>query len=83
MYLHLGDDTIISGDNIIAIINLDEPVSEVLKELIENAEVDNILHAVGSNEKKKAIVLCDDCCYLSPISSNTLFKRAIHFRKED
>jgi regulator of extracellular matrix RemA (YlzA/DUF370 family) len=82
VYLHLGDDIIISGDKIIAIINLDEPVSEVLKELIDDAEVDKILHTISRNDKKKALVLCDDCHYLSPISSNTLYKRAIQFRKE-
>lgn len=81
MYLHLGDDTIIGGDKIIAIINLEEPVSTDLKQLIEDAQIDKTLRII-SNEKKKAMVVCDDAQYLSPISSNTLYKRAIQFLKE-
>lgn len=83
MYLHLGDDIIISGDKIIAIINLEEPVSDILQQLIEDAELDKNLCTVSRSEKRKSLVLCDDCHYLSPITSATLSKRAIHFRKED
>lgn len=81
VYLHLGDDTIISGEKIIAIVNLEEPVSADLKQLIEDAKLDKTLRII-SNEKKKAMVFCDNCQYLSPISSNTLYKRAIQFLKE-
>ncbi len=81
MYLHLGDDTVICGDKLIAIINLEEPVSSELKQLIEDANLDKTLRIISS-EKKKSMILCDDGQYLSPISSNTLYKRAIHFLKE-
>lgn len=83
MYLHLGDDIIISGEKIIAIINLDEPIADDLKDIIEGADLDKNLLTISKNDKKKALVLCDDRHYLSPISSITLFKRAIHFGKED
>jgi regulator of extracellular matrix RemA (YlzA/DUF370 family) len=82
MYLHLGNDRVISGDSLIAIINIEEPLSADLRDIIEIAEIDKKLINISLNDKKKALVLCDDQVYLSPISSNTLYKRAIHFRKE-
>jgi regulator of extracellular matrix RemA (YlzA/DUF370 family) len=82
MYLHLGNDRVISGDSLIAIINIKEPLSADLRDIIEIAEIDKKLINISLNDKKKALVLCDDQVYLSPISSNTLYKRAIHFRKE-
>jgi len=80
VYLHLGDDIIISGDKIIAIINLEEPVPEGLRTMLAGAALDRTLYTISKTDKKKALVLCDDCHYLSPISSNTLFKRLIRFR---
>lgn len=82
MYLHLGNDKVISGDSVIAIVNIEEPVSVDIKEIIENAELDKKLVNISKNEKKKAMIICNERVYLSPISSNTLFKRAIQYHKE-
>jgi len=82
MYLHLGNDKVISGDKVIAIINIEEPISNDLKEIIEIAEVEKRLINISKFDKKKALIVCDDKVYLSPISSNTLYKRAIHYHKE-
>jgi len=82
MYLHLGNDRVISCDQVIAIINIEEPVGDDFKEIIENPELDKRLTNISQNEKKKALVICNDQIYLSPISSNTLYKRAVQYQKE-
>jgi regulator of extracellular matrix RemA (YlzA/DUF370 family) len=82
VYLHLGNDQVISGERVIAIINLEEPTKEEIKVVIENAELDRRLTIISKNEKRKALVICDDQIYVSPISSNTLYKRAIQIQKE-
>jgi len=82
MYLHLGNDKVISGDNVIAIINIEEPISDDLRDIIEIAEMEKRLINISKFDKKKALIVCDDKVYLSPISSNTLYKRAIHYHKE-
>lgn len=82
MYLHLGNDQVISGERVVAIINLEEPTKEEIKVVIENAELDKKLTVISKNEKRKAMVICDDQIYISPISSSTLYKRAIQIQKE-
>jgi len=82
MYLHLGNDQVISGDRVVAIINLEEPTREDIKVMIENAELDKRLTVISKNEKRKAMIICDDQIYLSPISSSTLYKRAVQIQKE-
>jgi regulator of extracellular matrix RemA (YlzA/DUF370 family) len=82
MFLHLGNDRVISGDKVIAIVNIEEPLSDELKEIMETAEVERRLTNISTKDKKKALIICDDGVYLSPISSNTLYKRAIHYYKE-
>lgn len=82
MFLHLGNDRVISGDSLIAILNIAEPISNDLQEIIENAALEKKLINISKNEKKKALIVCDEGVYLSPISSNTLFKRAIQYQKE-
>lgn len=82
MYLHLGEEILISGDNLIAIINISEPISPDLLEIADNAQLDKRLTTISRQEKNKSLVVCDDKVYLSPISSGTLAKRAIYFRGE-
>jgi len=78
----LGDDKVILGDSLIAILNLGDPVSSDLIEIIENAQLEKKLFNISLKDKNKSLVVCNDKLYLSPISSNTLFKRAIYFRRE-
>ncbi|MEA1961151.1 MAG: DUF370 domain-containing protein [Bacillota bacterium] len=82
MFIHLGNDLVISTMNMIAIINIEEPISADLKEILEIAEMDRKLINVSEKEKRKSMVICDEYVYVSPISSNTLHKRAIHYYKE-
>ena len=82
MYIHLGNDVVISAVDVIAILNIEEPISPDLRDIIEIAEIERKLVHISKKEKKKALVVCDDRIYISPISSNTLYKRASHYPKE-
>lgn len=82
MFLHLGNDKVISGDSVIVILNIAEPISNDLQEIIENAALEKKLINISKKDKKKALIVCDEGIYLSPISSNTLLKRAIQYQKE-
>lgn len=75
MFIHLGGDTLISSENIIAIINV-ENVSdpECLKKLFkgqDQKEIQKIDH-----ENCKSLIITDKKIYLSQISSLTLKKRS-------
>ncbi|HZJ85319.1 MAG TPA: extracellular matrix/biofilm biosynthesis regulator RemA family protein, partial [Syntrophomonadaceae bacterium] len=37
---------------------------------------------ISDNEKKKALIICEDNIYISPISSLTLYKRSLNYYKE-
>jgi regulator of extracellular matrix RemA (YlzA/DUF370 family) len=78
MYVHLGNNFIIAGEKIIAVLNYAAPVSEDVKEIVEIAELEKKMVNISNNGKEKAVVVCDDRVYLSPISSVTLLKRAFH-----
>lgn len=77
MFLHLGNSKVISGKSVIAILNIEDPISDDIQEIIENAALDRKLFNISKKDKKKALVVCDEGIYLSPISSTTLYKRAI------
>lgn len=76
MYIHLGNNYIISSQNIIAILNLESPMSEDIQDIVEMARAEKRLVPISEKGKDKSLVLCDDKVYLSPISSTTLYKRA-------
>jgi regulator of extracellular matrix RemA (YlzA/DUF370 family) len=82
MYIHLGDDMVISAIDVVAILNIEEPISADLKDIIEIAEIEKKLVIISKTDKKKSLIVCKDKCYISPISSNTLYKRASHYPKE-
>ncbi|NLN49575.1 MAG: hypothetical protein GX154_10940 [Clostridiales bacterium] len=52
MYIHIGNDVIISGKNLIAIINMTNPLSPDLMEIIEDAQLDKRLSVISTKEKK-------------------------------
>jgi hypothetical protein len=82
MYIHLGNDIIIPASDVIVILNIEEPISPDLQEIIEIAELEKKLVRIGGKDKRKALVICDHINYISPISSTTLYKRAENFYKE-
>lgn len=83
MYIHLGNDQVIAGDQVIVILNLEDEDQGQYAAIIEKARRAKQLHDVSNHGKKKALVLCSDRVYLSPISSNTLCKRASNYHRED
>jgi len=82
MFLHLGNDVVVATQSLIAIINIEDPWSEDVQDVIDLAEMERRLVTISDQEKKKALVICDDCVYISPISSQTLYKRANKFYRE-
>jgi regulator of extracellular matrix RemA (YlzA/DUF370 family) len=82
MFIHLGNDVVITAQNLIAIINIEDPWSEDVQDVIDLAEMERRLVTISDQEKKKALVICDDGVYISPISSQTLYKRANNFFRE-
>jgi len=84
LYLHLGNDFLISGREVIAIINVDpiEEIDRTVKDIIELGEAERKLELIGEKEKAKCLVITDDRIYLSPISSLTLQKRILDPYKE-
>lgn len=82
MYIHLGNNYVISATSIIAILNYQKPVSSDLKDIVEIARMEKKLVGISEKGKEKAVIVCDDAVYLSPISSYTLYKRAFNHLKE-
>jgi len=76
MYIHLGNNHIISSQSIVP------PRSEDLTDIIDNAKLDKKLINISEKGKEKALIVCDNKVYLSPISSTTLYKRAFRHYKE-
>ncbi|MGE5550517.1 MAG: extracellular matrix regulator RemB [Bacteroidota bacterium] len=75
MFLHLGGNTIVHTKDVIAILNAENRAEE-------QWAVHSVRYALGERQVKrigedaKAVVVTTDAVYISPISSNTLRKRA-------
>lgn len=82
MYIHLGNNFIIPSADIIAILNIEPPISKDIKEIIEIAKTEKSILNVSEKGKEKAMIICTNKVYLSPISSTTLFRRANNFYRE-
>lgn len=81
MYIHIGQDTIVSEDDIVGIFDLDNTtISKKTRDFLSNAEKKKQVEAV-SYELPKSFILCcdkkgDRRIYLSQLSAQTLKKRA-------
>ncbi|HPF43636.1 MAG TPA: DUF370 domain-containing protein [Syntrophomonadaceae bacterium] len=82
MYIHLGNNYIIPSADIIAILNIEPPISKDIIEIIEIAKTEKSILNVSEKGKEKAMIICTNKVYLSPISSTTLFRRANNFYRE-
>lgn len=82
MYIHLGNNIVITARTIIAILNIEPPYSEDVEDIIHVALDKKNLVRVSENTKEKSLVICDDNVYISPISSTTLYKRLFNQYKE-
>ncbi|MEE1060374.1 MAG: DUF370 domain-containing protein [Ruminococcus sp.] len=79
MYLHLGQDTVITSDKIIGIFDIDKcTVSKKTRDYLAVAEKNGSVVNV-SFELPKSFVVCSDDdgikVYITQISSKTLIKR--------
>lgn len=79
MYLHLGQDTVVSDSEVLGIFDLDtSTVSKATRDYLSTAEKEKRVINV-SFELPKSFVVCAEKegvrVYLSPISSSTLKKR--------
>lgn len=76
MYLHLGQRTVVTHDEILGIFDLDNTtVSKNTRDYLSKAEKENKIVYV-SNELPKSFIVCvDSTVYISQISVSTLLKR--------
>ena len=79
MYLHLGQNVVVSESSVIGIFDLDNTTgSHITRKFLNEAEKNGIVISV-SEELPKSFVLCDRNgkteIYLSQLSSQTLYKR--------
>lgn len=75
MFIHLGSDHMVALADVIAIINVDEPIAESIRDIIQLAIADKKICRICDKGQEKSLIITDDKIYLSPISSVTLFKR--------
>ena len=79
MYLHLGQDVVVSTRNVIAIFDLETTtISKITKEFLSVATEEEFIVNI-SNDLPKSFVICEidkkSKIFISPISSTTLLKR--------
>ena len=79
MYLHLGNNTVVSTKNIIAVFDLESTsVSKYSKEFLKVTEEEEFVRNV-SDEIPKSFILCDEdgqsVIYITNISAKTLCGR--------
>ncbi len=85
MYLHLGQSTVITLNEIIGIFDLDNTtVSKKTRDYLATAEKDGRVRVV-SQELPKSFIVCSsekekNSVYLSQISTSTLLKRTEDFK---
>lgn len=84
MFLHIGGDIVIPTKDIIAILDIESTtISKDTREFLRVAEEEGFIEAVSYDLPKTFIITESDKkskIYLSPISSNTLNKRANFIR---
>lgn len=77
MFIHLGGDTLVNANSIIAIINIENKVnSNINKEFFKTAQEEGFIRKINNEENYNSMIITDRLVYLSPISSVTLKKRA-------
>lgn len=76
MYLHLGEDTVITDKNILGIFDMDtSTVNKATRDYLSKAEKDKKIVYVNY-DLPKSFIVTDDKIYVSPINTATLNKRA-------
>ena len=81
MYIHLGEDIEVRKKTIVAIFDLDNTsASKITNEFFKRASKNNIVVNVSEEDLPRSYILTEEkgkqTLYISPISSQTLSKRA-------
>lgn len=74
MFLHIGENVVVPLKEILSIIDLTKGDSRVNHEFLKTAEEEGFV--VQLTREPVSLVVCGKNIYLSPISTQTLFKRA-------
>lgn len=79
MFLHIGNNYMVSKDKVILILDLEttgnNPASKkLLNNVLKRGKLKNIIE----EGKEKTCIITDSEYYLSPISSVTLLKRSLN-----
>jgi regulator of extracellular matrix RemA (YlzA/DUF370 family) len=77
MFLHIGGDTVVALEDLVAIMDLETTKREPTKEFLSFASEEKLVTHIGKREREKSIIITADRVYLSPISSATLMKRSL------
>ena len=81
MYIHLGEDKAVWGDDIIGIFDIENTtVSRVTREFLANCGKNGTAVTVN-NEMPKAFAVCGDKVYITQVSPLTLRRRTITCKK--
>lgn len=76
MFLHLGEDTVITDENIIGIFDIDNStVNKATRDYLSKAEKDRRIVYVNY-DLPKSFIVTDDKVYISPVNTGTLNRRA-------
>lgn len=76
MFLHLGEDTVITDEGVIGIFDMDtSTVNKATRDYLNKAEKDKKVVYVNY-DLPKSFVVTDDKVFVSPINTATLNKRA-------
>lgn len=86
MYLHLGQDTVITTDTILGIFDIDAcTISKKTRDYLTNAEKQKRVVNV-SFELPRSFVVCEKnskiTVYISQLSTKTLIKRSLLLNKD-
>lgn len=75
MFIHLGEDTVITDKNIIGIFDIDtSTVNKATRDYLTKAEKEKRVEYVNY-DLPKSFVVTDDKIFISPINTGTLLKR--------
>ena len=80
MYVHIGKDTVIKSENIIAILDVESiEKKKKLENILQNLKISDNIIDVSDKNKKSLIILEKNnkiIGYITNISSSTIAKRA-------
>lgn len=76
MYIHLGENTVITDKNIIGIFDMDtSTVNKATRDYLSNAEKNGKVVYVNY-DLPKSFIVTDDKVFVSPLNTSTLNKRS-------